>query len=82
MQDYKMVVRTVWGGTTIQSNGAPIAQNFEEAQEYINAMYLAEGYSVLSVDFLGESLVNELEGTNSPRALRFAWHLVKETKAK
>ena len=77
MQDYKMVVRSVYGG---QSNG--VAQSLEEAQEYINAVYLAAGYTILSVDYLGEIPVNELEQGNSPRALRFAWHLVKEVNAK
>lgn len=83
MQDYKMVVRTVWGGATLKAHdGTMIAQNFEEAQEYVNAMFLEAGYTVLSVDYLGETPVNELEQSNSPRALRFAWHLVKDTKAK
>ena len=77
MQDYKMVVRSVYGG---QSN--EVAQSLDEAQEYINAVYLAAGYKVLSVDFLGEIAVNELEQSNSPRALRFAWHLVKEINVK
>lgn len=77
MQDYKMVVRSVYGGQTND-----VAQNFEEAQEYINAVYLAAGYKLLSVDFLGEIAVNELEQSNSPRALRFAWHLVKELNTK
>lgn len=77
MQDYKMVVRAVYGG---QSN--EVAQSLEDAQEYINAVYLAAGYKLLSVDFLGEIAVNELEQSNSPRALRFAWHLVKEINTK
>ena len=80
MQDYKLFVRTVWGGATVNRDGAVFVQNFDEAISYLRDMYLAEGYKILSVDALGEVLVNELEASNSPKALRFAWHLVKETK--
>lgn len=74
-----MFVRTVWAGDTVyEPGGALRAQNFAEAQEYLNDTYLSEGYTILSVDYLGEVLVNELEASNSPRALRFAWHLVKD----
>ena len=80
MQDYKLFVRTVWGGATVNQNGAVYIQNSDEATAYLRDMYLAEGYKILSVDYLGEVLVNELEASNSPKALRFAWHLVKDTK--
>lgn len=77
-----MVVRSVYAGSTLVVGGVPVVQNFEEAQEYINAVYLANGYSVLSVDYLGEVPVNELEQSNSPRAMRFAWHLVKQVNSR
>lgn len=80
MQDYKMVVRSVWDGATVMNGAEIVAQNFSEAMDYLNEMYLEVGYMVLSVDFLGELPVNELEQSNSPRALRFAWHLVKDVK--
>lgn len=80
MQDYKMLVRTVWGGATVQREGTIHVQNAMEAQDYLNEQYLANGYKILSVDYLGEVIVNELEQSNSPKALRFAWHLVKDVK--
>ncbi len=80
MQDYKLFVRTVYGGATVVRDGAVHIQNADEAQAYLNDMYLSQGYEVKSVDFLGEVIVNELEATNSPKALRFAWHLVKNLK--
>lgn len=80
MQDYKMLVRTVWGGETQQRDGAIHVQNYAEAMDYLNEIYLADGYKVVSVDYLGEVIVNELEQSNSPKALRFAWHLVKDVK--
>lgn len=83
MQDYKMVVRTVWGGQSVKGqDGSVVVQNFEEAQEYLNAVYLAAGYELHEVHFLGEIPVNELEQSNSPRGLRFAWHLVKDVKVR
>lgn len=78
MQEYKMLVRTVHGGATTFQGGNIHIQNFDEAQEYLNEAYLENGYKVLSVDYLGEIIVNELEGSNSLRALRFAWHMVKD----
>ena len=82
MQDYKMLVRAVWGAETRkQSDGSIHIQNAMEAQDYLNEVYLSNGYKVLSVDYLGEVFVNELEGSNSPRALRFAWHLVKDLES-
>lgn len=80
MQDYKMVVRSVWAGATVMNGAEIVAQNFSEAMDYLNEMYLNVGYKVLSVDFLGELPVKELEQSNSPRALRFAWHMVKDVK--
>lgn len=80
MQDYKMVVRSVWAGATVQNAGEIVVQNYSEAIDYLNEIYLGAGYKVLSVDYLGELPVNELEQSNSPRALRFAWHMVKDVK--
>lgn len=79
MQDYKMFVRAVYGGQTILDNGAPVLQNALEAQDYLNEIYLANGYRVLSVDYLGE-FVLEPENKASPSGPRFAWHLVKDVK--
>lgn len=78
MQDYQLVVRAVWGGATILAGQTIVAQNLSEALDYLREVYLSNGYTVQSVDFLGETLVNELEQSNSPKALRFAWHLVKD----
>ncbi len=81
MQEYKLLVRSVWGGATIIRDGAIHIQSLDEAQGYVNDL-LSNGYSVLSVDYLGEVTVNELEQANSPKALRFAWHLVKDSDSK
>ena len=83
MQDYKLFSRVVHAGATVYSN--PVTkeiaiQNLDEATEYLNAVYLAEGYVVQSVDFLGE-LSLEPGNPNAPRGLRFAWHLVKDVKS-
>lgn len=78
MQDYQLVVRAVWGGATILAGQTIVVQNLSEALDYLREVYLSNGYTVQSVDFLGETLVNELEQSNSPKALRFAWHLVKD----
>ena len=80
MQDYKMVVRSVWAVATQMVAGEITIQNFNEAIDYLNEIYLGAGYKLLSIDFLGELPVNELEQSNSPRALRYAWHLVKDVK--
>lgn len=79
-QDYKMVIRAVWGGDTVLNGGELHVQNAAEAQDYLNEVYLGDGYRVLSVDYLGDVYVNELEQSNSPKAPRFAWHLVKDVK--
>ncbi len=76
-QDYKLVVRSVWGGASVRDGSDYVVQNLGEFTDYLNELYLAEGYKILSVDYLGETTINELEGTNSPRALRFGYHLVK-----
>lgn len=78
MQDYQLVVRSVWGGATVLAGQTVVVQNLAEALDYLRDVYLSNGYKVQSVDFLGETLVNELEQSNSPKALRFAWHLVKD----
>lgn len=82
MQEYKLYVSTVWGGDTTYVNNEPHIRNLREAEEYLKGIYLEKGYKILSVDFLGEVIVNELEASNSPKALRFAWHLVREANGK
>ena len=79
MQDYKMLVRAVWGAETRkQSDGSIHIQNAMEAQDYLNEVYLSNGYKVLSVDYLGEFVVDPDNAKASPQGPRFAWHLVKD----
>lgn len=79
-QDYKLFIRAVHGGATIydQPGGAVILQNAAEAQDYLTEFYLNNGYKILSVDYLGEFLLNPDAPQNSPTGPRFAWHLVKD----
>lgn len=84
MQDYKLFSRAVYAGPTLYVSpvSSEIAlQNLDEALEYLNAFYLADGYTVISVDYLGDYLT-EPGNPNAVRGLRFAWHLVKELKPK
>ena len=79
MQDYKMVMRSVYSGATMYLPGGELhVMNAAEAQDYLNSTYLENGYKIQEVHYAGEVLVNELEQSNSPRAMRFVWHLVKE----
>lgn len=80
MQDYKMLVRTVWGGATMEENGTILIQNAMEAQDYLSSMYLSNGYKILSVDYLGEFILNPDDKQGSPQGPRFAWHLVKDVE--
>ncbi len=84
-QDYKMFMRAVYGGATILENGIPVLQNSGEALDFLTEFYLNNGYRVLSVDYLGEFVLNPDAPQSSPTGPRFAWHLVKdldEAKAK
>lgn len=78
MQDYKLVYRAIWNGASIYVEGALHVQNAAEFVDELNANYLSNGYKVMEVNYLGELPVNELEQSNSPRALRYTYHLVKE----
>lgn len=75
-QHYVLFVRAVYGGNTVMQNGAIHIQNAGEAQAYLNDTYLSQGYRILSVDYLGEVLINEGD-PNSQKAMRFAYHLAK-----
>lgn len=79
MQDYKMLVRTVYGGATVEQNGVVLLQNLMETQDYLNEVYLSNGYHVLSVDYLGEFALDP-GNSASPQGMRFAWHLAKDVK--
>jgi hypothetical protein len=87
-QDYKLFIRAVYGGATIydQPGGAVVVlQNAAETQDHLNEFYLNNGYKILSVDYLGEFILNPDAPQSSPTGPRFAWHLVKdldESKAK
>lgn len=81
MQEYKMLVRAVWGGETqYLSGGVILIQNAMEAQDYLNEVYLQKGYRVLSVDYLGEFITDPDNPKTSPQGPRFAWHLVKDVE--
>lgn len=82
-QDYKLFMRAIHGGETILTGpgGSPIIQNFAEAQDYLNEFYLTQGYEVLSVDYLGEFVLNPDDPKSSPTGPRFAWHLVKRVES-
>ena len=84
MQDYKLYSRAVYAGPTIYTSPTSnqiALQNLDEALEYLNAFYLADGYTVLSVNYLGE-YITEPGNPNAVRGHQFAWHLVKELKPK
>lgn len=81
-QDYKFVNRNLWAGANVMVGNELYVQNVLEFMDYLNETYLANGYKILSVDYLGEIPVNELEGTNSPRAMRYTYHLIKEINVK
>ncbi len=84
-QDYKLFIRAVYGGATLSEGGAVVLQNAAEAQDHLNEFYLNNGYKILSVDYLGEFILNPDAPQSSPTGPRFAWHLVKdldEAKAK
>lgn len=78
MQDYKFVYRNLWTGQNVAVGGQLYVQNATEFQDYLNETYLQAGYKVHTVSFLGEVPVNELEQANSPKAMRFVYHLVKD----
>ena len=73
MQDYKMVMR----GLSNVSVPAAGVQNFSEFNTVLNEQYLAQGYTVLSVD-----LVRVLTTEGQPPVYEFAYHLVKEISKK
>ena len=79
MQDYQLFVRTIWGGATqYQNQGKDLyVQNSQETLDYLREFYLSNGYEIKEVHFLGDFNIDESQGANSPKALRFAWHLVK-----
>ena len=83
-QDYKLFIRAIHGGATIydQPGGTAILENAGEAQDYLSEFYLSQGYEVLSVDYLGEFILNPDEPKLSPSGPRFAWHLVKKVESK
>lgn len=78
MQDYKLFIRAVWGGETVyDSQGGIVVQNAIEAQDYMNATYLANGYTIQEIHFTGDVAVQPEFAEKSPRAIRFAYHLVR-----
>lgn len=83
-QDYKLFIRAVHGGATMydQPGGNPILQNAAEAQDYLNEVYLSNGYEIIRVEYLGEFSLNPDDPKNSPSGPRFAWHLLKKSEAK
>lgn len=82
MQDYKLFSRAVYAGPTIYTSPTSnqiALQNLDEALEYLNAYYLAEGYTVLSVSYVGE-YITEPGNPNAARGQQYTWHLVKDVK--
>lgn len=78
MQDYKFVTRSVWAGANqFAPDGSLLLQNAAEFLDYLNEMYLKNGYTLLSVSFLGEYLASASD-PNTPRGYTYTWHLVKE----
>lgn len=80
MQEYKLVIRNLSGGATLfDSQGQVVTQNFSEFASYLNDTYLEQGYEVLKVDLVSKTPSGE---GGSPVTYEFAYHLVKEHKAK
>ena len=72
MQDYKLVIRSL-STTTIPSAGV---ESFSDFQYMLNDQYLSQGYTILKVEQLSKSAVEE------PAVYEFAYHLVKEISKK
>lgn len=67
MQDYKLVVRTVGS-----------EEELEAVTSYLRAFYFESGYSILSIDYLGEVK----DPNTQVSSLRFAYHLLREVNEK
>jgi len=85
MQDYQLFMRGIWGGETVFNDKERRdlrVQNYGEALSALREQYLAHGYTVQSVDYLGSVEVYPELTPNSPRAQLFAWHLVRDIEEK
>lgn len=80
MQDYKMLLRAVHAGPNIKQGQDIVLYNALEVQDYLNEIYLSNGYRILSVDYLGEFVVDPDNAKASPQGPRLMWHLVKDAK--
>ena len=78
MQDYKMLLRAVHAGADIKFGSDTVLYNALGVRDYLNEVYLSNGYRIVSVDYLGEFIVDPDNPKASPQGPRFAWHLVKE----
>lgn len=82
MQDYKLVIRNVTSGATVvdPQTGAVVVQNAAEFTQYMNDVYLAQGYEVREINSL--QVFKGDPNTGATPSYEFAYHLVKETSAK
>ena len=79
MQDYKLVIRNVTSGATVvdPQTGNVLIQNAAEFTQYLNDVYLAQGYEVREIN----SLQVFKGDVNTNLSYEFAYHLVKDTTA-
>lgn len=83
MQDYQLVIRSIWEGKTeFGEGGALRVQNYAEALDHLRENYLSHGYKIQEVHFMGVEDVYPAMSPASPKARVFAWHLVKELDGK
>lgn len=79
MQDYQLVIRSIWEGKTEFGEGGVLrTQNYAEALDHIRENYLAHGYKIQEVHFMGVEDVYPQMAPASPKARVFAWHLVRD----
>jgi len=79
MQDYKLVIRNVTSGATVidQQTGNVLTQNAAEFTQYLNDVYLAQGYEVREINSL--QVFKGDVNTGATPSYEFAYHLVKDT---
>ncbi len=82
MQDYKLIIRNVGASATITNpqTGEIVVQNAAEFTEYLNDVYLAQGYVVKDINSL--QIFKGDPNTGATPSYEFAYHLIKDTVAK
>ena len=80
MSDYKFVARKLTLGITqMDDSGQPSVQNVGEFVDYLNEMYLSQGYKILQADTV--HFVPDTE-QGSPPTYYVVYHMLKESASK